>query len=102
MDTLGDWRRGSVFRGAIRLGWFSRVLMDDQLWHAYCKALIALSWALYTAIGVSLMAPVSVLMLWRMRSVGVSVGAVIYLWRNSTVSETVTAFVSRGITYSQQ
>ena len=65
-NTLGDWYRGNVFWGVIGLGWFSGVPGNAHQWHASCKALIPLSWASYTVMGVSLMAPVSVLMVWRM------------------------------------
>ena len=78
LDPLGYRRRGSVFQGAIGLGWFSGVPVDAHRWHASRKALIALSLAPYTDMVVSLMAPVRVLMLWRMRLAGVTVGAVIY------------------------
>ena len=78
LDILGDRRRGSIFQGAIGSGWFSCVPGYTHRWHASCKALIAFSWASYTYMGVYLMAPVSVLMLLRMRSAGVTVGAVIY------------------------
>ena len=78
LDTPGDRRRGNIFQGAIGLGWFSGVPGYYHRWHASYKALIALSWASYTAMGVSLMAPVSILMLWRMRLAGVTVAAVIY------------------------
>ena len=61
LGTFGDRRRGSVFRGAIGSGWFSGVPGDAHRCHVSCKALITLSWESYTAIGVSLMAPVSVL-----------------------------------------
>ena len=43
LDTLGDWRRGNVFRGAIGSGRFSGVPGDAHRWHAYCKDVIALS-----------------------------------------------------------
>ena len=59
-------------------GRFSGVPGDAHRWHASRKAVIALSWASYTVMGVYLMAPVSILMLWRMRSAGVTVGTVIY------------------------
>ena len=78
LDTPGYWRRGNVFRGAIGSGRFSGVPGDAHLWHASRKSVITLSWALYNVMGVSLMDTVSVFMLWRMRSAGVTVGAVIY------------------------
>ena len=78
LDTLGDWRRGNVFQEAIGSGNFSGVPGDAHQWHASYKAVIALIWTSYTVMGVSLMAPVSVLMLLRIRSAGVTIGAVIY------------------------
>ena len=47
-------------------GDFSGVPGDDHRCHASHKAVIALSWVLYTVVGVSLMDIVSVLILWRM------------------------------------
>ena len=47
-------------------GDFSGVPGDDHRCHESHKAVIALSWVLYTVVGVSLMDIVSVLMLWRM------------------------------------
>ena len=78
LDTLGDRRRGNVFRGEIGPGRFSGIPGDSHRWHASRKSMTALSWASYTIMGVSLMATVSVLMLWRMRSAEVTVSAVIY------------------------
>ena len=78
LDTLGDRRRGNVFLGAIGSGKFSGVPGDDHQGHASRKDMISLSWASYNVMSVSLMSPVNVLMLWRMRSAGVTVGTVIY------------------------
>ena len=78
LDTLGDWRRGNIFRGEIRSGKFLGVPGDAHRWHASHNALITLSWELYTVMEVSLMAPVSVLMLCRTQLAGVTVGTVIY------------------------
>ena len=78
LNTLGDWRGGNFVRGAIGSGRFSGFPGDAHRWHASRKAGIALSWASYTVVEVSLMDHVSVLMLWRMLSTGVTAGAVIY------------------------
>ena len=78
LDTLGDRRRGKCFPRRNWIGEGSGVPGDAHRWHAPRKAVIALSWASYTVMGVSLMANVSVLIMWRMGLAGVTIGAVIY------------------------
>ena len=70
------------------------LLCPAQLWHALRNAVIALSWASWTAEGASVSAFVKVFMPWRIRSAGVTVGPVIDWWQYSTVSEMASALVS--------